>query len=224
MAIGLGRIFGFHFPENFDYPYIAKSVTEFWRRWHISLGTWFHDYVYTPLGGSRVSKQRWVLNVFIICLLFGFWHGADWIFVIWGLYFAVLLLFEKLFYQKLLGKIPVFFSHAYLILIIVIGFVIFNANGMAEAIIDLKGMFGFFGLPFWNSQTAYYAESYGVLLLAAIIGATPFMKKAVEVLKKNTAFNRICSVFEPILHIILLFSVTSYLVDGSFKPFIYYKF
>ena len=142
MAIGLGRIFGFTFLENFNYPYISKTVTEFWRRWHISLGAWFRDYVYIPLGGNRTSKTRWIFNILIVWMLTGLWHGAGWPFVIWGLFFAVLLIAEKLFLGKLLSKVPSVVSRLYTILMILASFVLFNSSTLSEAVRNIGGMFG----------------------------------------------------------------------------------
>jgi alginate O-acetyltransferase complex protein AlgI len=142
MAIGLGRIFGFHFLENFDYPYISKSITEFWRRWHISLGSWFRDYVYIPLGGNRKSNLVLIRNIFIVWLLTGLWHGASWNFVAWGLLFGILLVMEKLFLGKLIKKLPSIFQRAYVLFMVMISFIIFNASSMGEAIQNILGLFG----------------------------------------------------------------------------------
>ena len=160
MAIGLGRIFGFHFPENFNYPYISKSITDFWRRWHMTLSTWFRDYVYIPLGGNRVSRLKWVRHLFAVWLLTGFWHGASWNFVVWGLFFGVLLVVEKLFLGKLLDKLPAVLRHIYVLFFVVISFVIFNANDMSGAWVNLRGMFGFNDVPLVSSDALYYPVSY----------------------------------------------------------------
>ena len=141
MAIGLGRIFGFHFLENFDYPYISKSVTEFWRRWHISLSTWFRDYVYIPLGGNRVNKFKWIRNIILVWLLTGLWHGAAWNFIIWGIYYGLLLLFEKLFLNKLLNKLPSIINWLYTFIIVMIGWMIFRSNSLNELLLFIKTMF-----------------------------------------------------------------------------------
>jgi alginate O-acetyltransferase complex protein AlgI len=176
MAIGLGRIFGFRFLENFNYPYIAKSVTDFWRRWHISLGTWFRDYIYIPMGGNRVSMLKWGVNILVVWFLTGFWHGAEWNFVVWGLYFALFLVLEKFFLKKLFARLPFVIGHFYLLLVVVIGFVIFNADGMGEAVVNLKGMFGLLGLPFSNAETIYYLKSYAFVFVLAAIGPTPLLR------------------------------------------------
>lgn len=224
MAIGLGRIFGFHFLENFNYPYISKSIAEFWRRWHMSLGTWFRDYIYIPLGGNRVSKGRWFFNILVVWFLTGFWHGADWTFIIWGLYFALFLLMEKFFLNKLFAKIPRVFSHIYVVVVILVSFVIFSGNGMSGALTDLGGMFGALGLPLWSEATGYYLASYAVLLVCAFVGATPLIKNAALKLKENEKINAVMNILEPIIHVALLLIVTAYFVDGSFSPFLYFRF
>lgn len=223
MAIGLGKIMGFDFIENFNYPYISKSITEFWRRWHISLGSWFRDYVYIPLGGNRVSKPRQFLNILAVWLLTGFWHGAEWNFPVWGLYFAVLLLIEKTWLLEKLKKSRVI-SHIYVMFLVVISFVIFNAGNMTEAISDLAGMFGFTGLPAVSNEAIYYFKSYAVVIIMAIIGATPLPKKIFETLSSKNNGNKIINVLEPIVCLLLIVMITAYLVDGSFNPFLYFRF
>ena len=218
MAIGLGRIFGFHFNENFNYPYISQSVTEFWRRWHMSLGSWFRDYVYIPMGGNRVKKSRWVLNILTVWLLTGLWHGAAWNFVLWGLLFAGMLLLEK--WIPSLGKLPKVLKHLYVLLIVCISFVLFNAQSLSQAGSDLMGMFGFGSLPLVTGHTLYYLRSFAVLFAAGVIGATPLVKRVAEKFT-NT---RIGSVLEPIVLAAILLLCTAYLVDGSFSPFLYFRF
>ena len=218
MAIGLGRIFGFHFNENFNYPYISRSVTEFWRRWHISLGSWFRDYVYIPMGGNRVKKSRWVVNILTVWLLTGLWHGAAWNFVLWGLLFAVMLLAEK--WIPFLQKMPAFFKHLYVLLIVCISFVLFNAESLPQAGKDLLSMFGFAGLPAATGQTLYYLRSFGLLFIFGILGATPLVKKSAE----RIGSTRFGSILEPIVLLALLLLCTAYLVDGSFSPFLYFRF
>ena len=224
MAIGLGRIFGFHFLENFNYPFISKSIGEFWRRWHMSLGSWFRDYVYIPMGGNRVSVPRWLLNTLTVWFLTGFWHGADWTFIIWGLFFALLLILEKFWLNKLFSKIPRVFSHVYVCILIIISFVIFNAKGISGALSDIGAMFGAGGIPFWNTQTAYYLSSYAIVLACAFLGATPVLKNTVLKLKENKTACKILNVLEPIFHVVMLLIVTAYFVDGSFSPFLYFRF
>ncbi len=223
MAIGLGRIFGFRFPENFNYPYISASVTEFWRRWHMTLGGWFRDYVYIPLGGSRVKKGKWIRNVFVVWLLTGLWHGADWTFVIWGLFFAVLLVIEK----PLLGRMAPrmrWVARFYVLPALALSFVVFNANGMQQALADLGGMFGAGGLPFVSAETLYYLKSYAVLLVIGAVGATPLPSRLVARLREKVRLRPVMTVAEPLLLAALLVACTAYLVDGSFNPFLYFRF
>ena len=223
MAIGLGRMMGFHFPENFDYPYISKSVTEFWRRWHISLGSWFRDYLYIPLGGNRVPKWRWYLNILIVWMSTGFWHGAAWNFVIWGLFFAVLLVIEKMWLLKHLEKSRVF-SRIYVLFAVMISFVIFNAADMGEAFHYIGGMFGIGGYSFISTEFAYYLKSFGVVLLLGIVGATPLLKNKVIKITQTSKGERVINFLEPIVLVVLLLVITAYLVDGSFNPFLYFRF
>ena len=218
MAIGLGRVFGFHFIENFNYPYLSKSVGEFWRRWHMSLGSWFRDYIYIPMGGNRVSKARWLVNILTVWMLTGMWHGAAWNFVVWGLMFAVLLLIEK--WVPALQKMPTIFRRAYVLLAIIISFVLFNAESFAQAGSDIAGMFGFGGVPFLTGETVYYLKSYGLLFVLGFVGATPLVKDTANRLSKY----KVASVLEPVVLIALLLICTGYLVDGSFSPFLYFRF
>ena len=215
MAIGLGRIFGFHFIENFDYPYLSRSVTEFWRRWHMSLGSWFRDYVYIPLGGNRVSKLRWVFNILVVWMLTGLWHGASWNFVLWGLLFAVILLIEK--WLPVLQKLPTLLRRAYVLFIVLISFVLFNAANLAQAAQDIAGLFG--GLPLVTQEALYYLRSYAVVFVAGFVGATPLVKTLAARIPE-----KIASVLEPLALIALLLTCTAYLVDGSFNPFLYFRF
>lgn len=224
MAIGLGRIFGFNFPENFNYPYISKSITEFWRRWHISLSTWFKDYVYIPLGGNRDGKYKQIRNILIVWLLTGIWHGANWTFLIWGLLFGILLIIEKIFLNKFMEKLPSFIRRIYVLFIVMILFVIFNSDNMAEALINIKGLFGMNGEVFINDYTLHYLKSYLPILIIAIFGATPFIKTLIDKLRKNKYLNNIINILEPILIVIILFVVTSYLIDNSYNPFLYFRF
>lgn len=227
MAIGLGKIFGFNFLENFNYPFISKSATEFWRRWHMSLGTWFRDYLYIPLGGNRVAKKsRWIFNIFVVWFMTGLWHGASWNFVLWGVYFGVLLILEKQWLSNFFAKLPKVVSHIYLVVIIAISFVIFNASSLGQAFSDIASMFGAGALPFWSKETAYYLSSYGVLLIAGIVGSTPLIRNAANKLaaSKSGGVQAVVAVAQPIVMAALLFIVTAYLVDGSFNPFLYFRF
>ena len=224
MAIGLGRIFGFHFLENFNYPYISKSITEFWRRWHISLGTWFKDYVYIPLGGSREGKIKLVRNLLIVWFLTGFWHGASWNFIIWGLMFGIILIIEKLWLGKYIEKMPNIIRRIYVLFIVMISFIIFNANTMKIALNNIAGLFGANSISFINDYTIYYLKSYFITIVIGIIGATPLIKNIIEKLKEKTIFNKIINVLEPIVMVGMLFIVTSYLIDNSYNPFLYFRF
>lgn len=220
MAIGLGKILGFRFLENFDYPYISKSITEFWRRWHISLGSWFRDYVYIPLGGNRVKPIRQIFNILVVWCLTGFWHGAGWTFMSWGLYFGILLIIEKLFLKRYLDKTPSFIRHIYVVVLVVISFVLFNADTFSQAFSDLKIMFFASELPLYSADTLYILKSYGVLLIVAIIGATPLVKKLCKKIE-STPFS---TALEPIAVAAVLIVSTAYLIDGSFNPFLYFRF
>ena len=224
MAIGLGRMFGFRFLENFNYPFISKSVSEFWRRWHMSLGSWFRDYVYIPLGGNKVSKLKWFRNVLVVWFLTGFWHGADWTFIIWGLYFALFLLMEKLFLAKALSKAPSFVSHIYVFFVMIISFVIFNGNGISGSLSDLGGMFGALDIPLVNETTLYYLRSYAPMLLIAAVGATPIVKDTVIKLRDSKKTGAVIDVLQPVVMVAFLVIVTAYLVDGSANFFLYFDF
>ena len=216
MAIGLGKILGFEFMENFNYPYISKSITEFWRRWHISLGSWFRDYLYIPMGGNRVSKPRWFFNIFVVWFCTGFWHGASWNFIVWGLYFAVLLVIEKLWLLSFLERSRII-GRVYTMLLVILGFVIFNATDMPEAIRQIGGMFGAGSIPLYTAESLYYLRSYIVLLTLAVIGCCPAAKRSHEA----TPCTRL---LHPIAALVLLLVCTAYLVDGSFNPFLYFRF
>lgn len=218
MAIGLGKIFGFHFMENFNYPYLSRSVSEFWRRWHISLGSWFRDYVYIPLGGNRVGKGRWVFNILVVWMLTGLWHGAAWNFVLWGLFFALFLLLEKWIPQ--IAKLPDILRRMYVLFVVVLSFVLFNAANLSQAAGDILGMFGFGGVPVIGTQSIYYLRSYFILLVAAVVGATPLVRNLATKLE-NT---KIGVILEPTILVLLLLICTAYLVDGSFNPFLYFRF
>lgn len=223
MAIGLGKIFGFTFMENFNYPYISKSITEFWRRWHMSLGQWFRDYVYIPMGGNRVSVSKHLRNIFVVWFLTGFWHGADWNFIVWGLYFAVLLTLEKLWLGKILAKSKVL-SRIYVLFLIAVSFVIFNASSMGEAVSYIAGMFGINTSGLYDSSWLYYLSSYAFILVLAAVGATPLPKKLTEKIKNTKAGNIFFTIASPVFAAVIIILCTAYLVDGSFNPFLYFRF
>lgn len=222
MAIGIGLMIGFKFLENFNYPLIASSVTDFWRRWHMSLSLWFRDYVYIPLGGNRVSAIKWIRNIFVVWFLTGFWHGASWNFILWGLYFGLILVIEKKFLKKYLDKTKVL-KYIYTSIIVVISFLIFNAGSLNEIVIELKNMFGINNIPFSGPETIYYLKNYAVLLIVAIISSTPLLSKIIKKIQ-NTKFKVVISVLEPIVYISLLILSTSFLIDESFNPFLYFRF
>ncbi len=223
MAIGLGRILGFRFLENFNYPFISKSATEFWRRWHMSLGTWFRDYVYIPLGGNRVRKIRWIFNIFVVWMLTGFWHGAAWNFVIWGLFFGIVLMIEKLWLLKWLEK-SALLSRIYAFIILLVSFVIFGATDMGQAGSYIASMFGVGVYPLLTAECLYYLRSYGLILVLAMIGATPVVKNVFARLEESETGKKVLSIAEPIAMLVILFIATAYLVDGSFNPFLYFRF
>ena len=218
MAIGLGRIFGFHFPENFNYPYLSASIQEFWRRWHMTLGGWFRDYLYIPLGGSRVSKGKWLRNVLCVWLFTGLWHGAAWNFVVWGLMFAALLLIEK--WVPAIQKLPMWLRHTYVLVLVAISFVVFNAASLSQAAGDIGGMFGFGHVPFVTAETLYYLRSYAVVFVVGIVGSLPFVRSFALRQEGKKGF----WAAETAFLVALLLLCTASLVDGSFNPFLYFRF
>ena len=223
MAIGLGRLFGFSFPENFNYPYISASITEFWRRWHISLGTWFRDYLYIPLGGNRTSRAKWYRNLLIVWAATGLWHGAAWNFLLWGLLFAVLLIAEKQFLRPVLEKSRVF-SHIYVLFFITLSFVLFDADSISGAAGTLGALFGAGGLTGATQEALYLLRSNAALLAIAAVGATPLPRRLCGALESSRAGARVLSVLEPLGALTLLVLCTAYLVDGTFSPFLYFRF
>lgn len=223
MAIGLGKLFGFQFPENFRYPYCSASMTEFWRRWHISLGSWFRDYVYIPLGGNRVGRVRQIFNILIVWALTGLWHGAAWNFVLWGLLFAVLLVAEKTWLLGMLEKSRAL-SHIYVLFFVIISFVLFGASGLGEAVRIIGGMFGAGGVPVASAEAVYYVRSYAVILGMGIVGATPFVSVALEKWMEKKVWGRMLGLAQPVFIVVVMMVVTGYLVDGSFQPFLYFRF
>ena len=223
MAIGLGKVFGFHFLENFNYPFISKSATEFWRRWHMSLGSWFRDYLYIPLGGNRVSKGRHIINIFAVWLFTGFWHGASWNFILWGVFFGVLLLIEKFWLLKALNKSAVL-SRVYILLAALLSFVVFQIPTLTEAFSYIGGMFGAGGIAFSSAETLYHLKSYAVLLIMALVGATPVVKTLAIKFSESKKLGKIANVIEPVMIAVLLIVVTAFLVDSSSNPFLYFRF
>ncbi len=222
MAIGLGKMFGFTFRENFNYPYISDSITEFWRRWHISLSSWFRDYVYIPLGGNRKGKARQCVNIMIVWLLTGFWHGANWNFIIWGVYFGIILLLEKNFLLKVLSKAPKTVQHIYALLLIVIGWGIFAYEDFSKLGQNFANMFGLGGVPLTDRASVFNLLTYLLTFAVLIIASTPYPKKLANRLedKKPVAF----AVCEPVWIAVLLTVSTAYLAGNSFNPFLYFRF
>ena len=224
IAIGLGRMFGFHFLENFNYPYMATSITDFWRRWHISLSSWFRDYIYIPLGGNRKGVKKQIRNILIVWLLTGLWHGANYTFIVWGLLFGIMLIIEKFILSKYLKNTPYIIKRIYTLFIVLISFVIFRSDNINEAFNIIKGLFGFNTKVFSNSFTIYYLKSYFIILLLGIILSTPLLSNIITRLRKNNVLNKIINLFEPLLIILILVLVTACLIDNSYNPFLYFRF
>ncbi|NLI38150.1 MAG: MBOAT family protein [Clostridiaceae bacterium] len=225
MAIGLGRMYGFTYKENFNYPYISKSATEFWRRWHISLGSFFRDYLYIPLGGNRRNHAR---NLLVVWFLTGLWHGASWNFIIWGLYYFVFVFAEKLFLKKLLDRIPAFFSRIYLLLIVLVGWVFFYHIDMGEGLRFLGVMFGR-AYAFTNSEVSILFRGNALFLVLAVIASTPLAKRLFEAVKTYFLGNRarvvfMDRVFKPVINIFILVLSLAFLVGQSYNPFLYFRF
>ena len=218
MAIGLGRMFGFEFEENFNYPYISKSITEFWHRWHISLSTWFKEYVYIPLGGNRVSKGRHYLNLLIVWTLTGVWHGAGVNFLAWGLYYGIILIVEKSVLRKILDKLPRAAGMIYSLLLVLVGWVFFAAPSMSAAVEYLKVMFGMGNGGFADGVFKYNISSYAVLLIIAVVAMLPYPKKIWE---RFFGENNLVALITTILAVL---ACTAYLVDSSYNPFLYFRF
>lgn len=223
MAIGLGKLLGFSFEENFRYPYMAVSITEFWRRWHISLGTWFRDYVYIPLGGNRVNKARWLFNLFLVWFLTGFWHGASWNFILWGIYFAFFMLLEKLWLGTWLKKSRLL-AHAYVLSVVMVSFLIFDAVTVKEAGRNIQGLLGAGNGKWFSTESVYYLKSYLVTLGIAALGATSYPKTLLEKVKVQMQAKVLVDLGEILLLGALFLVVTACLVDGSFNPFLYFRF
>ncbi|MBE6148582.1 MAG: MBOAT family protein [Firmicutes bacterium] len=222
MAIGLGLMMGFKFLENFNYPLIADSITNFWRRWHMSLSSWFRDYVYIPLGGNRVNAFKRIRNILIVWFLTGFWHGAAWNFILWGIYFGVILIFEKKFLLKFLNKTRIV-KYLYTLVIVIISFLIFSSDSLDVIGNELKNMFFINNIPFTGLQTTYYLKNNFLLLIISIIGATPLISYLVKKIKKSK-FKIVIDIIEPIVYLTLLILCTAFLIDESFNPFLYFRF
>lgn len=224
IAIGIGRMIGFKFPENFNYPYTANSVTDFWRRWHMTLSSWFRDYVYIPLGGNRVSTLKHIRNILVVWMLTGLWHGASWNFIIWGIYFGVILIIEKYFLNKILEKLPRVIRNIYAMFIVMISFIIFSSDDISSALVAIKGLFSFSSLKFSNDFIIYYIRSYGVILIGGLVLCTPLIKNVINKLRENKILNYIINIFEVIVLVLVLVIITSMLIDSSYNPFLYFRF
>ena len=219
MAVGLGRMLGFEFLPNFNYPYISKSITEFWRRWHISLSTWFKEYLYIPLGGNRCSKPRWIFNLLVVWAATGIWHGASWNYLLWGLYFFVLLMIEKFFLLNLLKKAPALVGHIYTLFFVLVSWAIFGLENFTQLTAYLKVMFGLGGVPLINGELGYYLSSYLPILCVAALASTPL---GVSLYRRGSV--RVQQVVCTVLVVAGLVVCTAYLVDGTYNPFLYWNF
>ena len=219
MATGLGRMLGFEFLANFNYPYISKSITEFWRRWHISLSTWFREYLYIPLGGNRCSKPRWMFNLLVVWAATGIWHGASWNYLLWGLYFFVLLMIEKFFLLNLLKKAPALVGHVYTLFFVLVSWAIFGLENFTQLTAYLKVMFGLGGVPLINGELGYYLSSYLPILCVAALASTPL---GVSLYRRGSV--RVQQVACTVLVVAGLVVCTAYLVDGTYNPFLYFRF
>ena len=224
MAIGLGEVFGFSFPENFAHPYCAQSITDFWRRWHISLGTWFRDYVYIPLGGNRKGVYRQFFNIIIVWFLTGLWHGASWNFVVWGLYYAVLLILEKTLLSRIKDRIPSPVRHIYTFVLVMIGWLIFNSASLDYTMSYIGKMFDFsYKRSIWASELVHICREYGVVLLAGCFFSTPAAKNLFGIIEKKVSASAY-EIMRSVVMTILFFACIMRLVVGSYNPFIYFRF
>lgn len=224
MAIGLGKMFGFEFRKNFDYPYISSSITEFWRRWHISLSTWFREYVYIPLGGNRCTQSRQIMNLLIVWTLTGLWHGAAWNFLIWGLYYGILLILEKFVWGKSLEKLPSVAKHIYAMFFVLIGWVFFFSPSLGYAVNYIGVMFGVGASAFVDKQALFFASSHWLLYLLAIIGSSSFGFGIMNRIIGNHEDIRTKKVAAGIVYIGMFLISVAYLVTGSYNPFLYFRF
>lgn len=222
MAIGLGKMFGFNFIENFNYPYISKSVTEFWRRWHISLGSWFRNYIYIPLGGNRIGISKQCRNIFIVWILTGLWHGASWNFIAWGLYYGFFVLIEKIFMKNLLEKLPVAIRRIYTMIIVMVGWVLFSMNTLDESIQYIKVMFGISSNKFIDGTSVYYIYTNILIFIILILCSTPIIKKIFNRIKER--YNSKGLIIALLIQIIILLLSVAYLVNATYNPFLYFRF
>ena len=225
MAIGLGKMFGFHFLENFNYPYISKSITEFWRRWHISLGTWFRDYVYIPLGGNRVKGRKHVRNILVVWLLTGIWHGASWNFVAWGVYYGILLLLEKFVFGRWLEKLPAVFRHIYCMFFVMLGWNLFVFEDFGSGIAYLKALFGLYGQRLGDRETIYLLYNNAVLLVLLILGSTHIPARLGRwICRKLEDRELVRTTLRNLFYVGIFLLSVAFLVDASYNPFLYFRF
>lgn len=222
MAIGLGKMFGFEFNMNFNYPYVSKSITEFWRRWHISLSSWFRDYVYIPLGGNRVSKIKHIRNLLIVWFLTGLWHGAAWNFVAWGLYYGVILIIEKYFLSPVLDRLPDVVRHIYSIVLVVIGWVLFFSSSFGQAADYIRVMFGAGAHGFADRESMYLLTSNLILWLILIFGSTPLVHFRYEHMLRSKKWNT--TIINSVVYAALFIVCIAYLVTETYNPFLYFRF
>lgn len=222
MAIGLGKMLGFDLVKNFDYPYISRSVSEFWRRWHISLGSWFREYVYIPLGGNRRGLLNQIRNLLIVWFLTGLWHGANWNFIVWGMYFGFFIILEKIFLGKILQNSSRVFTHIYTMVIVIIGWVFFEFDTLGQSIAFIKTMFGLAGIKTFDHQALYYLYTNLIILVIAGICSTPVIRNIFRRIKvkQQRAFYAVL----PLIYMFLMFFSTAYLVNESYNPFLYFRF
>lgn len=230
MAIGLGKMFGFEFLKNFNYPYISRNVSEFWRRWHISLSSWFRDYIYIPLGGNRVSTLKIYRNLLVVWTVTGFWHGASWTFMAWGFYYGVLISLERAGLLKVINKLPRFFQHIYTLLLVMIGWVFFRADNFAYSFDFIQAMFGMGAVAVFDSHAALILHDNWYLFILACIFSMPvypWLMDKIDALQKkfnSMVFNIARNIIEPSMLMLLLLVITTYLVNSSYNPFIYFRF
>lgn len=226
MAIGLGAMMGFRFPENFNYPYLSTSITEFWRRWHMSLGQWFRDYLYIPLGGNRKGGGRQMLNILIVWMLTGIWHGAGWNFLLWGLWFAFFLMLEKVILGEILSYFPKIFGFCYMVLIVLSGWVIFAIEDVDSIFGYLRAMLGMGSMGIYDAQALYLVKEYGILLLIAAAASAPLGKRIASKLERSGKSGAIAArrLLEKIIPALLLLASIAYIVDASYNPFLYFRF
>ncbi len=223
MAVGLGKMLGFNFPENFNHPYISRSISEFWRRWHITLGSWFKSYVYIPLGGNRHGILKTLRNLLIVWVLTGLWHGASWNFVLWGLYFGILIIVERLFLGKILSKLPFFITVPYTFFLVILGWVLFDTADLTSAILYYGAMFGETGIIF--DETAFYKlKSFGFIFILCIIGSGNFMSQLYARLQEGKVSSKILENTMPVIQMAVMLVCTAFLVDASYNPFLYFRF